>query len=240
VDANGNKSFLNADEKIVYKLGVLTGFNVYWNCTNNQDGFLTTKPDFNPKSDKTWAVHLRNSIETRQIFNTKFENFIENNLNLENRLTLRRSNQKSEARLPKITFASSVNAIDFCFQRIQYKTILELIDCYTLLSVHKRFVKYRPKETKKNAPKDYKLWWKYTFTALAETTWRSYRINRMIEHRRSYKSYLDKYEKKLITNIEKKEITPKEAAELELLEKYLTLESIFDLRALCKETVQVR
>ena len=232
---------MNADEKIVYKLGLLTGFNVYWNCANNQDGFLTTKPDFNPKNDKTWVVHLRDSIETRKIFNTKFENFIEDNLNLENRLTLRRSNQKNEAHLPKITFASSVNAIDFCFQRIQYKTILELVDCYSLLNVHKKFVKYRPKESKKNAPKNFKLWWRYIFTSFAETTLRSQNKERMLQHWRSYKNYLNKYEEKLVINIiKKKEISPKEAAELELLEKFLTLESILDVRALCKERLRIK
>ena len=240
VDANGKANFMNADEKIVYKLGSLKGFNVYWNCTNNRDSFLTTKPDFNPKNDKTWVTHLRDAIDSRQIFNLKFENFIENNLDLENRLTLRRSNQKNDSHLPKITFQSSVNAIDFVFQRIQYKTILELIDYYSLLNVHKRYVKYRPKEAKKNAPKDIKLWWQYIFTALAETTWRNYKKERMLHYFKIYKSYLIKYERKLMLNYQGKEITPKEATELELLEKFLTIESIFDLRSLCKESVQVR
>ena len=55
--------------------------------------------------------------------NSNFQNFlilvIENNLDLETRLTLRRSNQKADFNLPKITFQSSVNAIDFVFQRFQ-------------------------------------------------------------------------------------------------------------------------
>ena len=236
VDADGKANFMNADEKIVYKLGELKGFNVYWNCTNNTDCFLTTKKDFNPKNDKTWVVHLRESIESRQIFGTKFESFIENNLDLENRLTLRRSNLKKDMHMPKITFQSSVNAIDFVFQRIQYKTILEVVDYYSLLNVHKRYVKYRPKDGKK---KNLKLWWRYTLTALAETTWRTYQRERMVVYFKQYKAYMLLYERKLLVTAQKKELTPEELTELDRLEHFLTLESILDVRNLCKERVQV-
>jgi vacuolar protein sorting-associated protein 13A/C len=243
VDVNGKANFLNADEKIVYKLGVLKGFNVYWNCEATHAGFLTTKAKFSPIVNATWVDHLRDSIETRRFFATEFESFIRNNLDLENRLTLRRSHQKNESHLPpKIIFQSSVNAIDFVFQRVQYKTILQIVDYYSLLNVHKKYVKYRPKEFADSvAAKRYRSWWRYTFTALAETTWRSYRKDRMLAQWRAYKSYLSKYERKLIvTKVQQKEVEARDLIELELLEKHLTLESILDLRSLCHERVRLK
>jgi hypothetical protein len=47
--------------------------------------------------------------------------------------------------------------------------------------VHKLYVKYRPKITEIKG-KNVKLWWHYAFTAQAETTWRSYKKERMLEH----------------------------------------------------------
>lgn len=44
---------------------------------------------------------------------------MENNLDLDTRLTIRRSYGKEEMNLPRITFQSSVKAIEFVFQRIQ-------------------------------------------------------------------------------------------------------------------------
>lgn len=55
VDADGKPNFLNAMEKIVYKLGVLKGFNFYWNCSDNLDSFITTQPEFKQKKDD-WIV----------------------------------------------------------------------------------------------------------------------------------------------------------------------------------------
>lgn len=55
VDSNGKPNFLNAEEKIVYKLGSLTGFNIYWNCGDKKDCLISTQSDFQPKKD-AWAV----------------------------------------------------------------------------------------------------------------------------------------------------------------------------------------
>ena len=158
------------------------------------------------------------------------------NLDLKTRLTLRRSYQKEEMHLPKITFQSSISAIEFIFMRAQYKTILEVFDYYTLLNIHKKYVKYRPSETSDRKLR-VKLWWRYGFTALAETTWRSYRKERMLGHWRNYKLYLKMYEKKLELGMKSKELDTKEKNYVELLEQGLLLDSIIDARALCTEKI---
>ena len=48
-----------------------------------------------------------------------FFEVMKNNLDLNTRLTLRRSYLKEEMQLPKITFKSSVSAIEFVFMRAQ-------------------------------------------------------------------------------------------------------------------------
>jgi hypothetical protein len=54
---------------------------------------------------------------------------MKNNLDLSTRLTLRRSYTKEEMQYPKITFQSSVSAIEFIFMRAQVnkkKTIFSI------------------------------------------------------------------------------------------------------------------
>ena len=144
VDANGKPNFMNADEKIIYKIGNLTGFNVYWNCINDLslNNLISTRQEFTKDTTKeyVWKL-LKDSINSGQLFETKFSTFMNNNLDLNTRLTLRRSYQKEELQLPKITFQSSVSAIEFIFLRVQYKSILEIIDYYSMLNINKKYVK---------------------------------------------------------------------------------------------------
>ena len=61
VDANGRPNFLGADEKVVYKLGVLLGANAYWNINDTNQAFVTAQPDKNK-----WLVsstHSNGSIK---------------------------------------------------------------------------------------------------------------------------------------------------------------------------------
>jgi hypothetical protein len=233
VDAFGKPNFLNADEKVIYKNGSLKGFNLYWNISDNKDSLITMQPNFKTEKDK-WIQHLKESIDTGQILNVPFDTFIEKNLDLEIRLTLRRSYQKEDFYMPKITIQSTVSATEFVFQRHQYKTILEIIDYYSMLNLHKKYVKYRPLEGKERNNKE---WWNYAFTALAETTWRSYRKERMIQHFKNYKIYLDLYRQKLIAEKTNKQFKDKDMKKLEELEKTLNIDSILDARNLLREEI---
>ncbi|CAF0714006.1 unnamed protein product [Brachionus calyciflorus] len=230
VDEDGKPNFMNADAKIIFKLGSLNGFNMYWNCDfgDHKDLFISTRDEFDPKKND-WVDKMKSSIESNQILNSKFENFMENNLVLDMRLTIRRTYDKENLALPKITFQSSVNAIEFVFQRIQYKSILELVDHYTMLNQHKKYVKFRPKEVNDKRLK-IKQWWNYAFTSLAETSWRSYRKERISQSFKNYKLYMKKYEQKLLAQIKGKTLDQKDLDLLAMLEKELILESIFDIR----------
>ena len=166
-----------------------------------------------------------------------FEKFLENDLDLKAQLSIRRS---VDVNYPKIIFQSSVNAIQFIFQRSQYKNIIAIVDCYSLLNVHKQFVKYRPQEieTVKNSQVKAKLYWKYVFTATAESKWRHYKKERMLKHWRIYKEYISKYKTKLIMTMAKNTIPEKDLIYLESLEKDLTLESILDAREYCNDDLR--
>jgi hypothetical protein len=65
VDANGKPNFLNADEKIIYKIGELNGLNMYWNCLSNSDSLIIAKKDFN-KNDN-WVVSLLVAYQNRHL-----------------------------------------------------------------------------------------------------------------------------------------------------------------------------
>ena len=235
VDAFGKANFMNADEKVIYKNGSLKGFNLYWNISDSRDGLITMQPNFKTEKEK-WIQHLKESIDTGQILNVPFDKFIENNLDLEIRLTLRRSYQKEDFYMPKITIQSTVSATEFVFQRHQYKTILEIIDYYSMLNLHKKYVKYRPLEIE-GKERNNKEWWHYAFTALAETNWRSYRKERMIQHFANYKMYLDLYRQKLVTEKANKPFKDKDLKKLEELEKHLNIDSILDARNLIREEI---
>lgn len=168
----------------------------------------------------------------------KFDKFLENNLDLEARLILRRDVDPTQ---PKIIFQSFVNAIDFCFQRTQYKNIIAIVDCYSLLNVHKQFVKYRPQEINKvkNPQIKARLLWKFAFEALAESKWRSYKRERMLKHWRFYREYVKKYAAKLKRNFDKKPLSEQELKELEAIEAELSLESILEAREYCNGVFRV-
>jgi hypothetical protein len=227
-------------------MGSLKGFNFYWNTRDNRNGLITMQPSFKTEKDK-WIEHMKNSIDTGEVLNDSFETFIERNLDLDIWLTLRRSYQKEDQKRPKITLMNmNVNAIEFVFRRLQYKTILEIVDYYSMLNVHKRYVKYRPLELDSNRiasdslsnQQIYKLWWNYIFTCFAETTRRSYRKDRINIHWKSYKEYIQKYEQKLRLEKANKTLNEKDVKDLERLEKVLTLESILDARDLVKNKLQ--
>lgn len=180
---------------------------------------------------------MKESIDTGKILGVAFEKFLENDLDLKAQLSIRRS---IDINYPKIILQSSVNAIQFIFQRSQYKNIIAVVDCYSLLNVHKQFVKYRPQEieTVKNSHVKAKLYWKYVFTATAESKWRHYKKERMLKHWRIYKEYIAKYKSKLIMTMAKNTIPEKDLLYLENLEKDLTLESIFDAREYCNDDLR--
>ena len=81
--------------------------------------------------------------------------------------------------------------------------------------------------------------WKFAFTALAESTWRSYKLERMLAHWSNYKIYLNKYEQKIRTKQKDQQLDPKEVEYLSYLEKELNLESILDVRNMLKEKHKV-
>ena len=51
VDINGKPNFSNADEKQIYKLGTLTGFNIYWNCNYKADSLIIQQKEFEKNRD---------------------------------------------------------------------------------------------------------------------------------------------------------------------------------------------
>ncbi len=181
---------------------------------------------------------MKESIDTGEILGVKFEKFLEKNLDLEAALTLRRH---VDPKQPKIIFRSSVSAIDFLFQRTQYKNVIEIVDCYSMLNVHKQFVKYRPQaiNTEKDPQKRIKLFWIFAYNAVAESKWRSFKKQRVSKHWRAYSKYVAKYKEKLVKNFEKKTITEQELKYLETLEADLTLESILDAREYCTDWLRV-
>ena len=176
------------------------------------------------------------------------------------RLTLR-SNVYRDYEHPKITVESTTDAISFAFSRQQvgllfeelristieliiffvrvflfkYKTMLSIVDHYTLLNVYKQYVKYRPVEIDFQPDKDLRLMWRFAFTAIAETRWRSYRWQRIDAHWRAYKLYMDKYSRKLEAESRDKTVNDTDARIIAQLEKDLTLESILDVRAALKQ-----
>ncbi len=237
VDAEGKPNFLNAEEKIVYKMGTLTGFNVYWNCNNLKDSLIIHQKEFEKNRDFC-VQFLKESIDTCQILGVNFDNFLEKNLNLESRLTLRRSIDVSQ---PKIIFQSSVNATELLFKRSQFKNIIAIIDVYSQLNIHKQFVKYRPQEIRTTKDKRLKsrLYWQFLFVATAESKWRSYKCERMLKHWRFYKEYIEKYQQKLLLTFEKKTVSEQDLNNLQKIEKELTLESIMDARDFCNNNLRV-
>lgn len=81
--------------------------------------------------------------------------------------------------------------------------------------------------------------WNFAFTALAESTWRSYKLERMLAHWKNYKIYLQKYEQKIRTKQKDQQLDPKDVEYLSYLEKELNLESILDVRNMLKEKHKV-
>jgi vacuolar protein sorting-associated protein 13A/C len=62
VDSTGKPNFLNADEKIIFKLGSLTGFNVYWNSSDTIDTLISIRPELNNKDKEfVWVIFPRKS-----------------------------------------------------------------------------------------------------------------------------------------------------------------------------------
>jgi hypothetical protein len=234
VDADGKPNFMNADEKIVYKLGSLSGFNLYWNCEKSIDCLISMRNEFKTNNDYCWNL-MKESLLSGTLLNKPFSTFMQTNLDLNTRLVLRRSFQRDELNLPKITFESSVNAIEFVFRRIQYKSILEIFDHYSMLNIHKKYVKYRPLEIGSDRKKRARLWWKYGFSSIAETTWRSYKYDRIHTHFQKYKAYLRLYEQKMLLQSKSKDLNAKEQQELLDLERVLVLESIIDARNLVND-----
>ena len=53
-----------------------------------------------------------------------------------------------------------------------------------MLNINKQFVKYRPIIAIKKGTAS--LWWKYAFTSVCESRWRSYRFDRMKNHLLEY------------------------------------------------------
>ena len=106
-----------------------------------------------------------------------------------------------------------------------------------MLNVHKKYIKYRPKESDRKVGKA-NLWWKYVLNATGESKWRSYRKERVSSHWKNYKEYIKKYELKLKKEINNEKITDQEIKNLEALESKLIIESIFDARNYCKEKLK--
>lgn len=186
VDDKGKEYFSSSDDKTIYKIGELVGFNVYWNTSYDHKNkpesamLIIEQNEFkinNINNNKDYCVRmLKESIESGQLYDVKFQTFLKRNLDLKTNLVLRRAFKKEDFLKPKISFESDVRAIEFSFRRDQFKSLIEIIDCYSLLNVNKKFVKYRPKDKKM------RLWWKYAFTATCEAKWRSYRKERISEH----------------------------------------------------------
>ena len=62
VDASGNRSFSNADDKVIFKLGSLTGFNIYWNCAGQTtENLLSCMTDFKAKKDVCMVNFTQNN-----------------------------------------------------------------------------------------------------------------------------------------------------------------------------------
>ena len=55
VDAAGKPNFLNADEKIIFKIGSLTGFNLYWNSADSIDKLISTNPELKKDNEFCWV-----------------------------------------------------------------------------------------------------------------------------------------------------------------------------------------
>lgn len=75
VDEDNQPNFMNADAKIIYKLGSLTGFNMYWNCESGQPKnlLISSNDQFNPLNN-FWINLMKNSIDSNKIFDTQFCN----------------------------------------------------------------------------------------------------------------------------------------------------------------------
>ena len=60
VDAEGRRNFLNAEEKIIYKQGILNGFNLYWNADNShthKDSLIIQQKEFSGGlKDRSYCV----------------------------------------------------------------------------------------------------------------------------------------------------------------------------------------
>ena len=103
-----------------------------------------------------------------------------------------------------------------------------------MLDLHKKYVKYRPSDLRKDkmTREKSRALWHFAFTAYAETTWRQFRKERMLGHFKTYKLYMKKYEEKLLAKQAGKELDKKKLDQLEKLERDLVLESIFDIRSM--------
>lgn len=75
VDEDNQPNFMNADAKIIYKLGSLSGFNMYWNCDFGQpyELLISSGKNFDPL-DNNWINQMKNSIDSNQILGSKFCN----------------------------------------------------------------------------------------------------------------------------------------------------------------------
>jgi vacuolar protein sorting-associated protein 13A/C len=63
VDASGKPNFLNADEKIIFKLGSLTGFNLYWNSIDLVDTLISVRPEINNKDKEfVWVDTINQNL----------------------------------------------------------------------------------------------------------------------------------------------------------------------------------
>ena len=53
VDENGIPKFLNSDAKTIYKVGILNGFNMYWNCDQKKESLISMNLD---GKNENWLV----------------------------------------------------------------------------------------------------------------------------------------------------------------------------------------
>ena len=59
MDKDGNPNFLNADEKIIFKVGVLNGFNLYWNSLDPVESLLVTNADLRVPANKEAGLVIK-------------------------------------------------------------------------------------------------------------------------------------------------------------------------------------
>jgi len=182
---------MNKNENIVHKLITLEFLAFYWNC--NQVDLLYDMESF------TLDQLLHNLITSKSDWHAPL-GYILSPINLTANAIIHRKPEEDHFKIPIADVDLKLDFFSLRFSRIQFKSLMMLLDSMDRMKLAMPFRKWRPIgiPVSGHAMK----WWKFAVTSVIETDIKR-RINnwsweKMKQHRKLLKSYKANYVRKLM------------------------------------------